>query len=191
MVKTHKGVYWKLFISTLYLSTFTFGGGYVIVSLMKKQFVDKLGWLDEQEMLNFTAIAQSSPGSVSINASILLGYRVGGIWGVPVAMLGTTLPPMLIIMVVSLFYDAFRQNPVVGAVLLGMQAGIAAVIADVVVGLGTSVLKEKNPISNVVMVLAFVATYWLRVHVTVVIGVCGLIGAVQALARKKKVGGAK
>lgn len=190
-MKINKDIYWKLFTSTLYLSTFTFGGGYVIVSLMKKQFVDKLGWIDEQEMLNFTAIAQSSPGSVSINASILLGYRVGGIWGVPVAILGTTLPPMLIIMVVSLFYDAFRQNPIVGAVLLGMQAGIAAVIADVVAGLGTSVLKEKNSISNVVMVLAFVATYCFRVHVTVVIGVCGLIGAVQALARKKKVGDAK
>ena len=185
-MKTNKSVYLKLFASTLYLSAFTFGGGYVIVSLMKKQFVEKLKWIDEQEMLNFTAIAQSSPGSVSINASILLGYRVGGIWGVPVAMLGTTLPPMTIIMVISLFYDAFRSNAVVGAVLLGMQAGIAAVIADVVLSLGTSVTKEKNMISNVVMVLAFVATYFLKVHVTTVIIICGIIGAAQVLIQKMR-----
>ena len=69
----------KLFISTLYLSAFTFGGGYVIVTLMKKKFVDQYHWIEENEMLDLIAIAQSSPGAIAVNASILIGYRIAGL----------------------------------------------------------------------------------------------------------------
>lgn len=74
-------VLWKLFISTLYLSAFTFGGGYVIVTLMKKKFVDDLHWIDEKEMLDLVAIAQSSPGAIAVNGAIVVGYKLAGIAG--------------------------------------------------------------------------------------------------------------
>lgn len=88
-------ILWQLFKATFLLSAFTFGGGFVIVSLMKKKFVEELGWLDESEMLDITAIAQSSPGPIPINASVILGYRMCGIPGSLVAILGTALPPMI------------------------------------------------------------------------------------------------
>ena len=69
----------KLFFSTLYLSTFTFGGGYVIVTLMKNKFVDELHWIDEEEMLDLVAIAQSSPGAIAVNGAIVVGYKLAGI----------------------------------------------------------------------------------------------------------------
>lgn len=72
----------KLFWSTLYLSAFTFGGGYVIVSLMKKKFVDDFGWIDEEEMLDLVAIAQSTPGAIAVNGAIVVGYKLEGIIGV-------------------------------------------------------------------------------------------------------------
>ena len=72
----------KLFLSTLYLSAFTFGGGYVIVTLMKKKFVDEYHWIDEQEMLDLVAIAQSSPGAIAVNGAIVVGYKLAGIAGV-------------------------------------------------------------------------------------------------------------
>ncbi len=71
----------RLFLSTLYISSFTFGGGFVIVTFMKKKFVDELHWIDEQEMLDMTAIAQSSPGAIAVNAAILVGWRVAGFIG--------------------------------------------------------------------------------------------------------------
>lgn len=74
-------ILWELFKSTFILSASTFGGGFVIVSLMKKKFVEELGWLEEDEMLDITAIAQSSPGPIPINASVILGYRMQGILG--------------------------------------------------------------------------------------------------------------
>ncbi|MRI82709.1 chromate transporter [Aerococcaceae bacterium DSM 109653] len=181
-----KHIYMKLFSSTFYLSAFTFGGGYVIIPLMQKKFVDDLKWIDEDEMLNLTAIAQSSPGAVAVNASILLGYRVAGILGAFISILGTVLPPLIIISIISFFYTAFRENIVVNAVLKGMQAGVAAVIADVVLNLGGNVVKEKDLISAFVMISAFIATFFLKINVMYIILVCGCIGAGKIMLQERK-----
>ena len=179
-------MYGKLFTSTFYLSAFTFGGGYVIISLMKKKFVDELQWVSEEEMLNLTSIAQSSPGAVAVNAAMLLGYRVAGVWGALVTILGTILPPLITLSILSLFYTAFRDNAVVSAVLKGMQAGVAAVIADVVWNLGGGVLKQKDALSVIVMAGAFIATFFLKVNVLYIILACGGIGAAKVLLQRKK-----
>ena len=81
-MKSQKHLLSKLFISTLYLSAFTFGGGYVIVTLMKKKFVDQYHWIDDEEMLDLIAIAQSSPGAIAVNGAIVVGYKMAGIPGV-------------------------------------------------------------------------------------------------------------
>ena len=75
-MKSQKHLLSKLFISTLYLSAFTFGGGYVIVTLMKKKFVDQYHWIDDEEMLDLIAIAQSSPGAIAVNGAIVVGYKL-------------------------------------------------------------------------------------------------------------------
>lgn len=181
-----KHIFMKLFSSTFYLSAFTFGGGYVIIPLMQKKFVDDLKWIDEDEMLNLSAIAQSSPGAVAVNASILLGYRVAGILGAFISILGTVLPPLIIISIISFFYTAFRENIVVNAVLKGMQAGVAAVIADVVLNLGGNVVKEKDLISAFVMISAFIATFFLKINVMYIILVCGCIGAGKIVLQERK-----
>lgn len=185
-MENKKHIYRKLFSSTFYLSAFTFGGGFVIIPLMKKKFVDDLQWIEEDEMLNLAAIAQSSPGAVAVNASILLGYRVAGILGALVTILGTVLPPLIIISVISYFYKAFRDNIIVNAVLKGMQAGVAAVIADVVLNLGGNVVKEKDLISAILMVLAFIATFFLKINVMYIILVCGCAGAAKVIIQERK-----
>ena len=73
--------YVVLFLSTFQLSAFTFGGGFVIIPLIRKKFVEQLGWIGEEEMLDLAAIAQSSPGAIAVNISILVGYRVAGVPG--------------------------------------------------------------------------------------------------------------
>lgn len=175
----HKFLLRKLFFSTLYISSFTFGGGFVIVTFMKRKFVDELHWLTEQEMLDMTALAQSSPGAIAVNASILVGWHMAGALGAAVAVLGTILPPMLILSVISLFYAAFASNPYVALVLKGMQAGVAAVILDVVCGLGQNVVKEKNLLSLCIMAAAFIATFVLDVNVVYIILAAGLIGLLR------------
>ena len=97
----------KLFTTTFYISMFTFGGGFVIVTFMKKKFVDELGWINEEEMLDYAAIAQSSPGAIAVNTAILVGFKIKGTIGMLVAVLGTILPPMIIIAAISFIYDIF------------------------------------------------------------------------------------
>ena len=177
---------WTLFTSLLYISTFTFGGGFVIVTFMKHRFVDKLGWLDEQEMLDMTALAQSSPGPIALNAAIQVGWRVGGAVGMVIATIATILPPMIILTVISIFYSAFANNEYVALVLKGMQAGVAAVIADVVCDLGSKVLKTKSWIHIALMLAAFIATCFLNINVIFVILASALIGVILSLIDRRK-----
>lgn len=167
---------WQLFKATFLLSAFTFGGGFVIVSLMKKKFVEELHWLEEEEMLDITAIAQSSPGPIPINASVILGYRMYGVVGSLVAILGTSLPPMIIISVISLFYAQFRSNHIIAIALQVMRAGVAAVIFDVVLNLAKKVVETRRFLYIALMITAFVGKVLLGVDAMVVILCCLVVG---------------
>ena len=175
----------KIFLSTLYLSAFTFGGGYVIVTLMKKQFVDELHWIDEEEMLDLVAIAQSSPGAIAVNGAIVVGYKLAGIAGVLTAVLGTVIPPFLIIAAVSACYQAFRSNQLVAWMLEGMQAGVGAVIASVTFEMASGIVKEKNVISLVIMASAFAASAIWQVNTVYIILACGLLGILMACSKRR------
>lgn len=170
---------WTLFKSMFVLSACTFGGGFVIVSLMKKRYVEELKWLDEDEMLDVTAITQSSPGPLPVNASVIIGYRMAGVVGSLTAILGTIIPPMVIISIISLFYNQFRTNPYIATALQVMRAGVAAVIFDVVINLAGNVLKTKRILYIAMMVIAFVATYFFDVSAMIVIIVCLCIGLID------------
>lgn len=174
--KKDKRILWTLFRSTFMLSACTFGGGFVIVSLMKKQFVEKLGWLEEEEMLDVTAIAQSSPGPIPVNASVILGYRMAGIFGSAIAVLGTILPPMVIISVIAVFYEQFRTNVIIATALQVMRAGVAAVIFDVVLNLTKHVCATRRILYIALMCVAFVSVVFLDVSSMLVILVCLGVG---------------
>ncbi|HEY8349941.1 MAG TPA: chromate transporter [Clostridia bacterium] len=172
--------YWNLFFSTLKLSAFTFGGGYVIVPLMQKRFVKELKWIDEDEMLDLVAIGQSAPGPVAVNASIMVGYRMAGVPGAFLTVLGTVLPPLVIITAITFFYMAFRDNQVIRTLFRGMQAGIAAVIADVVINMAAKIIKNRRVLPMIVMLLSFIAASFFDVDIIVILLVSGLLGAYTA-----------
>lgn len=183
---------WTLFRSMFVLSACTFGGGFVIVSLMKKKYVEELQWLEEDEMLDVTAITQSAPGPLPVNASVIIGYRIAGIAGSLTAILGTILPPMVIISIISLFYQQFRTNPYISIALQVMRAGVAAVIFDVVLNLAHNVLTTRRILYISMMILAFVAACILDVSAMLIIFTCLGIGILDLIyqAYKEKQGGA-
>ena len=183
-MKTKKEVLMKLFFSTLYLSAFTFGGGYVIVTLMKKKFVDEYHWIEENEMLDLVAIAQSSPGAIAVNGAIVVGYKLAGMAGAVTAIIATIIPPFVIISLISVFYNAFRTNFLVSQMLEGMQAGVGAVIAAVVFEMGAGVVHGKNPVSMAIMVLVFLAACVLGINVVYIVIVCGLFGLARTLVQR-------
>ena len=176
---------WTLFLSMLYISAFTFGGGFVIVTFMKRRFVDELHWITEKEMLDMTALAQSSPGAIAVNAAILVGWRAAGFAGMLAAVLGTVIPPMVILSVISLFYRLFAENRYLAWALRGMQSGVAAVILDVSISLGKNVVKEKQAVHLAILAAAFIATFFLRVNVIWIILCAAVIGVCLTLAERK------
>lgn len=172
---------WTLFRSMFVLSACTFGGGFVIVSLMKKKFVEELKWLEEDEMLDVTAITQSAPGPLPVNASVIIGYRMAGVVGSLTAILGTILPPMIIISIISFFYEQFRTNPYIATALQVMRAGVAAVIFDVVINLAQNVWQTRRFLYIAMMFLAFIAAYLFDVSAMIVIFVCLGIGLLDLM----------
>ena len=178
--------YRKLFLSTFELSACTFGGGFVIIPLMRKKFVDELGWIEEEEMLDLTAIAQASPGAIAVNASIMLGYHIAGIPGAILAVLGTVLPPLIIISIISMFYQAFRNNVIVSMAMRGMLCGVAAVICDVVINMAKSKFQKKRPLPIIIMLASFIAVRYLSINIIIVIFVCGCIGTLDIWIKNMK-----
>ena len=171
-MQSKKEVLIKIFISTLYLSAFTFGGGYVIVTLMKKKFVDEYHWIEENEMLDLVAIAQSSPGAIAVNGAIVVGYKLAGMTGALTAILATIIPPFAIISLISVFYNAFRSNLAVSEILTGMQAGVGAVIASVVY--------------IAIMLVSFVASCFFEVNVVYIVLICIALGIIRTVYRERR-----
>ncbi len=182
------GILRKLFFSTLYLSAFTFGGGYVIITLLKRKFVDELKWIEEDEMLDLVAIAQSSPGPIAVNGAIVLGYKLAGFAGILFAVLGAIIPPFVILSIISFFYQAFKNNFVIQALLTGMKSGVSAVILSVVFDMASGIVKGKDIVLIIVMILAFIANYFLKVNVIIIILACVLIGILLTVLRTRKRG---
>ena len=176
----------QIFWSTIQISATTFGGGFVIVPLMRKKFVEELGWIDEEEMLDLVAIAQSSPGAIAVNAAIIVGYHIAGLAGAATAAIGTILPPFIIISIISIFYREFRDNKFVSLIMAGMLAGVAAVILDAVINLAKQIFKLKRILPIIVMLVSFIATYFFRINILMVIGGAALTGLIDSLYQAQK-----
>lgn len=175
----------KLFIAMFNLSAFTFGGGYVIVPMMRKKFVEELKWIDENEMLDLVAISQSLPGVLAVNASVLVGYRIKGLKGALVSSFGTVLPPLIIISIITLVYDAFRTNMIVAAVLKGMQLGVCALIFTVVVSMFMQLKKDRNIISIIMVITSIFLSLVLKVNTILIIILSIIVGIIVVLWEKK------
>ena len=106
--------------------------------------------------------------------------------GAVIATVATVLPPLIILSIISLFYLAFKENLIVNAVMKGMQAGVAAVIIDVVYSMASQVVKSKKLLPISMMILVFIATYFLKINIILIIIVCGIVGAIHSNFRLKR-----
>lgn len=166
---------WWLFCINLYISAFTFGGGYVVIPMIRKYFVEKKGYFEEEELMKLAAIAQSSPGAVAINLSALSGYRAAGGAGLAVSCIAAVLPPFVILTAVSGIYDRMSGMPAVTAVLRGMESGVAALIAELVYDMYRLLLKEKNVFFSLLAPLVFFLNYVFGVNVAALMAGCILL----------------
>lgn len=174
-----------LFFSMLSISAFTFGGGAVIIPMMRKKMVEDLGWLSEEDLLDIIAISQSSPGAVSVNVAAQIGYRIAGMPGLIFAVVGTVLPPFCWLVLISLFYDSFRASPVIDSILRCMQPAVAAVILSAALDLLNAIRHKQRPAGWLLFACALALGLY-GVNVIYILLGGGLLGACLSVAGGKQ-----
>lgn len=178
-----KKLCWLFFIN-LFISAFTFGGGYVVIPMIRKNFVEKRHYLTEEQVVEMAAIAQSSPGAIAINLSALAGFKTAGLAGAIVSCVAAVLPALIILSVISMWYEAFSQSAAIAAILKGMEAGVAALIADLVINMYKSLLQERSLLLSALVPIVFIGNYFFNIHVAVLLLASCVICVLTALKRQ-------
>ncbi len=141
---------------------FTFGGGWSIIAQMRQLYVEKKQVITDEELLDLTSVAKSLPGTMIANVAMLYGYRVGGLAGGLVSVFGMVVPPMLILIVISFGYNAFRSNYWVTAAMEGMQAAVVPIIISAALGMVKGSVKYSPCV--LVVLLSFALYVWFQVN---------------------------
>lgn len=155
--------------TNMIISAFTFGGGYVVIPMIRKYYVEDHPYINEQELMEIAAIAQSVPGAIAVNLAVSTAYRIKGIPGALLAMLTSIFPAFVILSLISISYDAFRSNAMISAALLGMQASVAAIMIDVVAGMIHGIVKERVYHTMLWIPIAFLSVTIFHVSVAFVL----------------------
>lgn len=188
-MKPNTKTYFWLLIMNLFISTFTFGGGYVVVPMVRRYFVNQKQFFSEEELVNMAAVAQSTPGAIAINLSALAGYRIAGTPGAVISCISAIIPPLLILGLVSAFYTAFITNAIVAAILKGMQAGVAALIVDLIIDMCSLIQKEHSFFLSAMIPAAFIANFVFHINVALILAISCLLCAVRVFfneARRRR-----
>ena len=176
----------QLFITFIKIGAFTFGGGYAMVPLIQRETVEKNKWINDDDILEIVAIAESTPGPIAVNSATFVGYKTAGVLGAAAATIGVVLPSFTIIYFISFVIDKFENNTAVKYAFSGIRAGVLALIIK---ALWTMSKKSaKNIISFIITAFAFIFAA-LNINVIYIILACAVTGIVSSLimsGREKK-----
>lgn len=154
-------------ISTLFgtffkIGAFTFGGGYAMIPVFEREFVTDRGWMTSEEMLNFVAISQSTPGVIAVNMATFIGHRRCGFWGALAATLGVILPSIILITIISAFLSNFQENIYVQKALSGINIAVAVILTSAVFNLGKKSVKDI--IGLLLAIISFVCVVFFKIN---------------------------
>ena len=164
-ITNEKQSYWKkmltLFLVFLKIGAFTFGGGYAMIPIIKENIIEKRKWMDEDEMIDMVAIAESTPGPIAINIATYVGFKVGKYFGAVLSTLAVSLPSLLVIYVISLFFDQFLANQYVAYAFVGVKAAVALLIS--ISGIEMLIKMKKKVIPLIVFISVLIAMLLLEI----------------------------
>ena len=190
-----KQLYKRLFFDTIWTSSVAFGGGMVVLGMIRSLYVEKYGYLSDDELTDMIALAQSAPGAISANTFMMLGYNLAGFWGSVITMLANIIPPLVIITVLSYFYNYIRDNTIAEYILKAMRAGVVAVIMSVCVDMILNATKKgKNITAIVILMVAFIFSYLIKfpaIYIIISAAVIGVAIYFVKLSIMKRNGGAE
>ena len=163
----------RLFATFFKIGAFTLGGGYAMIPLVQREVVDNNHWIGEEEFLDLIALAQSAPGIIAVNTAVFVGYKIDGVRGLIMSVLGATLPSFLIILMIAMFFTQFRSYPQVEAVFKGIRPAVVALIAAPLYKMAKS---AKVTWKNVWIPIAAALLIWLAGVSPVLIILTAIVG---------------
>ncbi|WP_373232549.1 chromate transporter [Cohnella sp.] len=174
---------WSLFISFLKIGPITFGGGYAMIPAIEREVVVKRKWLRTEEITDIFAASQSVPGAIAINSATLIGYRIAGVRGAIMAMLGIFLPTFFIVLGLSIFFMEMKDNPKIEAAFISIRATIVALIVYAAYKIGKTAIVDKTTLLLVVISVEIMYLTRDYVHPIFLIGGGALVGIILVAMR--------
>jgi chromate transporter len=173
------------------IGLFTFGGGYAMLPIIQKEIIENHNWISEEDMLDIVAIAESTPGPISVNTATFVGYKVSGVLGSIFATVGLAIPSLVIIYIISFFYQKFIDNEWVAKAFKGIMGAVTVLILNAGIKLSKPLRKDKNKVFNAVMIVLAVVLSLILVEVSsiyfIIAGaLIGIIYFILILPRVKK-----
>ena len=182
-------IYLDLFLTFAKMGVCTFGGGYAMLPILQREVVEKKGWATNEELTDYYAIGQCTPGIIAVNTATFIGYKYKGVPGGILATLGVVAPSIVIITVIAAFLTNFADIPVVQHALVGVNACVVALIASSVIKLGKSTVKDA--VTSAIFLVALVLAFFVGLSPVILIVCAGVVGYVARRLVKLSGGGAE
>ena len=174
----------ELYLAFVKIGAFTFGGGLAMMPIMQRELIEKRGWLTEEELIDYFAIGQSTPGIIAVNVSTFVGYKRLGVLGGIIGTIGVVTPSWVIIMLLAGAISSVDKYPLAQKALKGINVAVAALLTSVIVKFSKKTIK--NIWNALFMLLAFALIYFLKVQSVWIIIAALVIGCLLSLYRQKK-----
>lgn len=177
-------IYIDLFKTWFSLGAFTFGGGYAMLPLLEKEVVEKHGWASEEELLDYFAIAQCTPGIIAVNTATFIGYKLKGIMGAIVATLALVTPSVIIITLIAGAISAFEGNVYVEHMLNGIRIAVCVLMSTTLYKMMTKNIKTR--LHLIITIIAFVTSYFFKISTAILLVIAILFGIALLKLRELK-----
>ena len=178
-------IYLELFLIFFKIGAFTFGGGYAMLPLIQQEVLSQ-GWMDLEQLVNFIAVSESTPGPLAVNLSTYIGAETGGLLGSFCATVGVVLPSFVIILLVAKFYQAFQTNTLVKGCMNGLRPTVVGMIGASLLSVGTSAFPAAGGVMQwvlaAVLLAAILAAHWKKVHPILLIVGSAVVGIAAGYA---------
>ncbi len=174
----------ELYLAFLKIGAFTFGGGLAMMPIMQRELIEKRGWLTDEELIDYFAIGQSTPGIIAVNVATFVGYKRLGVLGGIIGTLGVVTPSWVIIMILAGAISSVDKYPVAQKALKGINVAVAALLTSVIVKFSKKTIKSVW--NAVLMLTAFALIYFFKVQSVWIIIASLVIGCLITMYKQKK-----
>lgn len=167
---------WEIFITFAKIGSLTFGGGYAMLPMIQEEVVKKHNWATDEEVIDYYAIGQSTPGIIAINTSTFVGYKLRGISGGIFATLGMVFPSIVIITIIAIFFQRFQEYEIVQHAFSGLRVAVVSLILNAIINMWKKSIKDN--IGIIIFLISFLVAAFLKVSPVIVVVISFLAGII-------------